>query len=254
MMNTKKTLAAVFVTATLSSVAGAAVAKQVETQTGAMQPVKMENQQQTNARDRMNKAVMQAQDSNTTTRLADMPDTWITLTGEVTDVDSKFFTLDYGDGTIFVELHNTDLDAQAYEELEGKDVMVTAQLDDGLFTDSRIVAQSVFVDELETTYLADDVDQHSADMYLSAANSLDVDDEEMVLVGTVQSIGKKALQLKVGDSTLTVELDDLDDMPLDQDGKLTLIKGERVRVTGEMEEEFFNTFTVEAEGLMKMKS
>ena len=42
--------------------------------------------------------------------------------------------------------------------------------------------------------------------------------------------------------------------PVDDDGKLSLMKGERVRVTGEMEEEFFNTFTVEAEGLMKMKS
>ncbi|WP_211481053.1 hypothetical protein [Alteromonas confluentis] len=257
MMNMNKTLAAVMVTTTLATVSGAAAAKQINSQAEAMQhsATEMKQDEMSYVDERMKKAKMQAQDSTTMTQVSTEPRTWITLTGEVVDVDSKFFTLDYGEGTIFVELNNTDLDAQAYEQLEGKDVMVTAQLDDSLFSDERIKAQSVFVDEMETTYLADDVDQHAADMYLSAASALDVDDEEMVLVGTVKSIGKKALQLEVGDSTLTVELDDLDELPpLDEDGKLSLMKGERVRVTGEMEEEFFNTFTVEAEGLMKMKS
>lgn len=180
--------------------------------------------------------------------------TWITLTGEVTAVDSQFFTLDYGDGQIFVELRDTDLDTKAYAEMDGEDVMVTARLGEGMFSNERLVAQSVIVENMDTVYLADSVDQASADLYLSTASNIEFDDEEMVLVGTVKSIGKEALQIEVGDATLTVELDELENAPVDEDGYLSLMKGERVRITGELEDDFFNRFTVEADTLMKMKS
>lgn len=243
MLNNKMTIAAVMVS---SAMAGAPVMAQTT----------MDSDTSITAADQK-KAEMHATANNSMepmSRVSPGGQTWITLTGEVTAVDSQFFTLDYGDGEIFVELHDTDLDAQAYAELEGEEVMVTAKLDDGMFSNDRLIAQSVFVDEMETIYLADEVDQASADLYLSAANAIDIDEEEMVLVGTVKSIGKQALQLEVGDATLTVKLDDLENAPLDEEGYLTLMKGERVRVTGELEDDFFNTFTVEAEGLMKMKS
>ena len=181
-------------------------------------------------------------------------DTWITLTGEVSSVDSKFFTLDYGDGSIFVELKDTDLDSKAYANMKGEDVMVTARLDDGMFSSERLVAQSVIVDGMDTVYLADSVNQASADLYLSTASNIEFDDEEMVLVGTVKSIGKEVIQIAVGDTNLTVELDELESAPVDSEGYLTLIEGERVRVTGELEDNFFNRFIVEADTLTKMKS
>jgi len=187
-------------------------------------------------------------------RTSESGDTWITLTGEVSAVDSKFFTLDYGDGNIFVELRDTDLDSNAYAKMKGEEVMVTARLDDGMFSSERLVAQSVIVDGMDTVYLAESVNQASADLYLSTASNIEFDDEEMVLVGTVKSIGKEALQIDVGDTTLTVELDELEDAPVDADGYLTLMKGERVRITGELEDDFFNRFTVEADTLIKMKS
>tara|TARA_Y100001947_G_C10252737_1_gene266581 strand:- start:31 stop:768 length:738 start_codon:yes stop_codon:yes gene_type:complete len=187
-------------------------------------------------------------------RTSESGDTWITLTGEVSAVDSKFFTLDYGDRNIFVELRDTDLDSNAYAKMKGEEVMVTARLDDGMFSSERLVAQSVIVDGMDTVYLAESVNQASADLYLSTASNIEFDDEEMVLVGTVKSIGKEALQIDVGDTTLTVELDELEDAPVDADGYLTLMKGERVRITGELEDDFFNRFTVEADTLIKMKS
>lgn len=187
-------------------------------------------------------------------RTSESGDTWITLTGEVSAVDSKFFTLDYGDGNIFVELRDTDLDSNAYAKMKGEEVMVTARLDDGMFSSERLVAQSVIVDGMDTVYLAESVNQASADLYLSTASNIEFDDEEMVLVGTVKSIGKEALQIDVGDTTVTVELDELVDAPVDADGYLTLMKGERVRITGELEDDFFNRFTVEADTLIKMKS
>jgi len=121
-------------------------------------------------------------------------------------------------------------------------------------SNERLVAQSVIVEGMDVVYLAKSVDQASADLYLSTASNIDFDDEEMVLVGTVKSIGKEALQIEVGDSTLTVELDELEDAPVDANGYLSLSKGERVRITGELEDDFFNRFTVEADTLMKMKS
>ena len=206
--------------------------------------------------DEMKTAQMQAASASVQPefRTSESGDTWITLTGEVSAVDSKFFTLDYGDGNIFVELRDTDLDSNAYAKMKGEEVMVTARLDDGMFSSERLVAQSVIVDGMDTVYLAESVNQASADLYLSTASNIEFDDEEMVLVGTVKSIGKEALQIDVGDTTLTVELDELEDAPVDADGYLTLMKGERVRITGELEDDFFNRFTVEADTLIKMKS
>ncbi|RUM27991.1 MAG: hypothetical protein DSY75_11880 [Alteromonas sp.] len=206
--------------------------------------------------DEMKTAQMQAASTSVQpeSRTSESGDTWITLTGEVSAVDSKFFTLDYGDGNIFVELRDTDLDSNAYAKMKGEEVMVTARLDDGMFSSERLVAQSVIVDGMDTVYLAESVNQASADLYLSTASNIEFDDEEMVLVGTVKSIGKEALQIDVGDTTLTVELDELEDAPVDADGYLTLMKGERVRITGELEDDFFNRFTVEADTLIKMKS
>ena len=206
--------------------------------------------------DEMKTAHMQAASASVQpeSRTSESGDTWITLTGEVSAVDSKFFTLDYGDGNIFVELRDTDLDSNAYAKMKGEEVMVTARLDDGMFSSERLVAQSVIVDGMDTVYLAESVNQASADLYLSTASNIEFDDEEMVLVGTVKSIGKEALQIDVGDTTVTVELDELEDAPVDADGYLTLMKGERVRITGELEDDFFNRFTVEADTLIKMKS
>lgn len=206
--------------------------------------------------DEMKTAQMQAASASVQpeSRTSESGDTWITLTGEVSAVDSKFSTLDYGDGNIFVELRDTDLDSNAYAKMKGEEVMVTARLDDGMFSSERLVAQSVIVDGMDTVYLAESVNQASADLYLSTASNIEFDDEEMVLVGTVKSIGKEALQIDVGDTTVTVELDELEDAPVDADGYLTLMKGERVRITGELEDDFFNRFTVEADTLIKMKS
>ena len=187
-------------------------------------------------------------------RMSVSQNTWITLTGEVTAVDSQFFTLDYGDGEIFVELSQTKLDPKAYAEIDGKEVMVTAQLDEGMMSNERLVAHSVIAEDADTVYMADTVDQASADLFMSTAGSIDFDDAEMIIVGTVETIGREAVQVKVGDAMLTVELDELEDAPVDSDGYLTLTEGERVRITGELEEDFFNRFTVEADTLMKMKS
>ncbi|WP_334018248.1 hypothetical protein [Alteromonas sp. S015] len=206
--------------------------------------------------DEMKAAQMQAASKSVqpSSRTLVSGDTWITLTGEVSSVDSKFFTLDYGDGSIFVELKDTDLDSRAYANMKGEDVMVTARLDDGMFSSERLIAQSVIVDGMDTVYLADSVNQASADLYLSTASNIEFDDEEMVLVGTVKSIGKEVIQIAVGDTTLTVELDELESAPVDSEGYLTLIEGERVRITGELEDDFFNRFIVEADTLTKMKS
>ena len=122
--------------------------------------------------DEMKTAQMQAASASVQpeSRASESGDTWITLTGEVSAVDSKFFTLDYGDGNIFVELRDTDLDSNAYAKMKGE-VMVTARLDDGMFSSERLVT-SVIVDGMDTVYLAESVNQASADLYLSTAVTL----------------------------------------------------------------------------------
>lgn len=51
-----------------------------------------------------------------------------------------------------------------------------------------------------------------------------------------------------------VEFDELEDVFVDVDGYLMLMKGECVCIIGELEDDFFNCFIVEVDMLIKMKS
>ncbi|QJR80090.1 hypothetical protein CA267_004510 [Alteromonas pelagimontana] len=177
--------------------------------------------------------------------------TWVTVSGEVREVDSQFFTLDYGEGNIIVEIADTDFDAQAFKALDGDTVTVSGKIDGSLFSNSTLQASSVYIDSLRTTFISDSADSSSRDVYATTAfipSSLD----SMLLIGNVSAVSDEAVQISVGDTSVTVNVDDMRDSPVDDEGYLKLAKGDRVKVSASLDDDFFTSYSLDANYIIKV--
>lgn len=164
--------------------------------------------------------------------------TWITLSGEVESVDRDSFMLDYGDGYILVEMDDGDRDADAYKLLKGDKVTVSGRIDDDFFEVTKIEAGSVYVENIGTTFFASSVDEETSEQ-LVAAISVPVVVSETVVQGTVTEVGRNEFTVDAGMKNLRVDVSDMPFDPLDEEGYLKIDVGDRVRVTGEIDNQVF---------------
>ncbi len=178
--------------------------------------------------------------------------TWISLTGTVTEVDSKFITMDYGEGELIVDTDTLQLDQTAFENLNDATVTVTGMLNQQLLTEGRMRASSLYLENVGTAFVAANTMAHESDMLISAAG-LDLDKSEVTLIGNVTTLSDDAFQFGAGDAALTVEVDDLRDNPLDKDGYLVLKHGDRVKVTASIEDDFFEDYEIDADTIVRLQ-
>ncbi len=178
--------------------------------------------------------------------------TWISLTGTVTEVDSKFITMDYGEGELIVDTDTLQLDQTAFENLNDATVTVTGMLNQQLLTEGRMRASSLYLKNVGTAFVAATTMEHESDMLISAAG-LDLGKSEVTLIGNVTTVSDDAFQFGAGDAALTVEVDDLSDNPLDEDGYLVLKHGDRVKVTASIEDDFFEDYEIDAESIVRLQ-
>ena len=181
----------------------------------------------------------------TTSTMADEADpysmadnTWITLSGEVKSVDRDSFILDYGDGYIMVEMDDGDRDADAYKLLKGDKVTVSGRIDDDFFETTKIEAGSVYVENIGTTFFASSIDEETSEQ-LVAAISVPVVVSETIVQGTVTEVAKDEFTVDAGLKKLRVDVSDMPFDPLDEEGYLKIDVGDRVRVSGEMDNQIF---------------
>ena len=160
--------------------------------------------------------------------------TWITLTGTVEDVRSDSFLLDYGKGIITVELDDGDRDADAYQLLENDRVTVSGRIDSDTFQTTTIEASSVFVHKLGTTFFASAVDEEDYCIkYL-----------EPVLIypttiqGRVSEVGTDEFVIDTGARHVIVDVNQMAYDPLDDLGYQKVEKGDYVRVSGTVDQDF----------------
>lgn len=101
-------------------------------------------------------------------------DTWIHISGKVESVRANALTLDYGDGTITVEMDDGDRDADGYKLTKGDKVTVTDRIEDDSFETTKIKADSVYVESLATYFHASAVDEDVGDR-VSVTGKMDSD-------------------------------------------------------------------------------
>jgi hypothetical protein len=168
---------------------------------------------------------------------------YITISGTVASPSADVFTLDYGDGTILVEMDDWDNFGDAHGLMDGDKVTVFGRIDDDFFEVAKIEAGSVYVENLNAYFYADSDDEESAmynARYRVAANPVIV--SATTLYGTVESVNSAGdeFELDIGGDTVTVDTADLGYDPLDNTGYQRIEKGDYVHVSGAMDWEFID--------------
>ena len=184
-------------------------------------------------------------------------DTWISLSGTVESVQHDSFLLDYGRGSVTVEMDDGDRDADAYKLLEGDNVVVSGLIDDDFFEMTTIEASSVYVESINTHFYASAVDEESTaivDPIVSVVGPVTAGNA--VLQGTITAVEplEEEIIVNTGDRLMIVEVDDLSYDPLDNEGYLQLDVGDEISVNGTMTDAMFEDHLFEAEYIVTLNN
>jgi len=177
-------------------------------------------------------------------------DTWISISGTVESVSPDEFVLDYGEGVVTVEMDDGDRDADAYALLEGDKVTVSGMIDDDFYEMTTIEASSVYVEKLGTYFYASAVDEEDYTPVLTVAPTVVV--SRTVVQGTVSSVSDEEFTLNTGDRMMTVEVEEMGFNPLDDEGLLKIEEGDRVSVSGNIDDDLFEGKELVAHSIVKL--
>jgi len=142
-------------------------------------------------------------------------ETWISLSGEVEDVSPNSFLLDFGEGSITVEMDDGDRDADAYGLYRGDDVVVTGKIDDGFFEKTTIEASSVYVQKLGTYFFSSAADEED-DFFVRS--TVPFETSSALVQGVVGSVSDDEFTIDNGMREMTVVVDQMAFDPLDDEG------------------------------------
>lgn len=169
-------------------------------------------------------------------------DTWITLRGEVETVNPQSFRLDYGEGLVTVEFDDWDMDNDAFVFVPGDSVTVSGRIDDDFFETTTIEAANVYVDQLNSYFYANPVDEEDpalrAPVPALAAG--------VTVRGTVMSVSEESFTINEGMRELTVDVSDMAYDPLDDEGYQKIEQGDVVSVHGILTYDFFEGRSLDA--------
>ena len=175
-------------------------------------------------------------------------DSWISISGTVDTVMPDRFVLDYGEGVVTVEMDDWDNDADAYKVIKGDEVTVYGAIDDDLFETTTIEASSVYVDGLNTYFYASAADEE--DSFVTIATP--VVHASTVAQGTVTDVSDDRFTVDAGIKDFVVDVSTMSYDPLDDEGFQKIDVGDRVSVSGELTESFFDQRTLMAESVIEL--
>ena len=175
-------------------------------------------------------------------------ESWISINGEIDSVSRDSFVLDYGEGTVQVWMDDGDRDADGYKLLSGDKVTVYGVVDDDFFEKTTIDASSVYVKNLGTIFLAGTTDSAALEKFAAVTP---IKESQTSVQGTVSSVHDEEFVINTANRSVRVEVDDMDDNPLDDEGYLKISAGDYVKVIGEMDDDFFEGRELEADTIIK---
>lgn len=174
---------------------------------------------------------------------------WISLEGKVTSAGPDSFNLDYGKGSIIVEMDDHDWYPEGYQILEGDNVRVYGSVDADPFEIRSIEAGSVWVKGLNTYFSANSDDEEDFISYMT----YNIVYPTTGFTGKITKVKDNQFMLKTADRTLKVDVDGLADNPLDKKGYQQLKKGDKVWVSGTFDENYFENNEIQADSIVTLK-
>lgn len=183
-------------------------------------------------------------------------DTWISLSGTVESVQQDSFLLDYGLGSVIVEMDDVDRDATEYEFNTGDSVLVSGLVDNDFFEMTTIEASSVYVESVSTFFHASPTDDESITFHDPVVTVHGpIVQGDTTLQGTISAINEEddEFTLNTGVNMLTVKVDGLDSDPFDDDGYPHLTLQDVVTIRGTITADLFEGRIFEAEAVTAVR-
>jgi uncharacterized protein YdeI (BOF family) len=190
-------------------------------------------------------SALAAEDKATLGKLQDQAQ--VIVTGKVTDVRSDEFDLDYGPNTITVELDRFGWTGKETKYLDkGESVTVKGIIDDDLFEGREIEAYSVQLNDSYVYYYS----EHSEPVYYTYYYSTDA--LQATVSGKVVKIDDRDVTLKTKTGEMTIDTSALDYDPFDDEGFQKIETGDRIWVTGSIDNKLFQDNEIIAQGLIEL--
>ena len=155
----------------------------------------------------------------------------VTLAGTVVSARPGQFVLNYGSGTITVEMDDWDWYREGGMLVPGDRVTVSGRLDRNLLARDSIEASAVFVDELNTVYFASGADEEQLGLLTVPplpAGKVDA-------TGRVTAIEGREFIIGSPTGAVVVDTSRMADNPLDAQGSPQIEVGDRVYVWGDLD-------------------
>lgn len=181
---------------------------------------------------------------------------FVTISGTVKNVKADSFQLKSKDHIIFVEMDDNDWDADGYKLVNGDEVVVNGVVDKDFLEKKKIEAGSVYVKGLNTYFYASSMDEEGAP-FLSPtyANIATLPEHTVVeLTGKVTNINNRTFTVNTGLREIVVDTKSLIYNPMDDKGFTQIDLGDRVNVTGDISDNFFDQRQVDASSLYEVEN
>lgn len=180
-------------------------------------------------------------------------DSWISVSGTVESVTNDAFVLDYGEGLMTVEMDDGDRDADGYKLVRGDKVSVNGRIDDDLFEARTLEASSVYVDNIDTYFYASAVDEEDIhDVIVTVSTPVVI--SATTVQGTVTEVSSEEFVVDTGLRKVRVEVDEMAYNPLDDQGYQKIGVGDRVSVTGQIDDDLFEGRELVADTVVTLSS
>lgn len=172
---------------------------------------------------------------------------WVTVTGEVVELNDDKFRLDTGPNILTVDLNDFDPVLMRGNTLYlGDRVTVTGRLDEEFFTEDDIEATSVYLVDAQTYYFSDG-DNNVVDMWDFQAPIYAERGSMITITGEVTSISGREFWIDHFGRKTEVDTVDLGYNPLDDVGAQQIDVGDRVSIRGTLDYGFFDNNELSAD-------
>lgn len=171
---------------------------------------------------------------------------WISISGQVSNPTEDGFTLNYGEGEIAVDMSDAPWYDMKGPFSEGARVSVYGEIDRDESSQTSIEANSVFVESVgrlfsptETVYGPPEI-----------IPVVPVRVGDFTYTGRVETVGDDAFTIDTGRRQLTIDVSEMANNPLDNEGALQLKQGDTVMVYGVLDAKLGASRTVTADSII----
>lgn len=174
---------------------------------------------------------------------------FVTLSGKVTNVKANSFTLNSEGKEIPVEMDDYNAwVADGFKLINGDRVVVTGKVDKDFLEKKKVEAGSVYVKNIDTFFFASSDDEEDMSYVPSTYRYVSSLPEGALvdMQGTITAVSGREFTIDTGVRKVKVDTEKLGYNPMDKTGFTKLNVGDRVRVSGKVDDNLFEPKEVAA--------